>query len=101
MGVVTFIEEFASPVAAGKLFKALVLDNNKLIPQLIPQAVKSVETIEGDGSPGSIKKMTLVQGTNCYKINIYIHTPIFLINLVNSSLITYGFFELPRNDLAT
>ncbi|XWS38984.1 hypothetical protein CRYUN_Cryun18bG0010900 [Craigia yunnanensis] len=63
MGVVTFTEEFSSPVPAEKLFKALVLDNNKLIPELMPMAIKSIETTEGDEGPGSIKKMTLVEGS--------------------------------------
>ncbi|OMO98558.1 hypothetical protein COLO4_13810 [Corchorus olitorius] len=52
MGISTFTEEFVSPVPAQKLFKALALDNDKLLPQLIPQAIKSIETIQGDGGSG-------------------------------------------------
>lgn len=62
MGVVTFTEEFTSPVPAKTLFTALILDSDNLIPKLLPQAIKSIETIEGDGGPGSIKKMTFAEG---------------------------------------
>ncbi|OMP11912.1 hypothetical protein COLO4_03598 [Corchorus olitorius] len=57
MGIATFTEEFVSPVPAQKLFKALALDNDKLLPQLIPQAIKSIETIQGDGGPGPELKL--------------------------------------------
>ncbi|KAH7511425.1 hypothetical protein JRO89_XSUnG0203200 [Xanthoceras sorbifolium] len=57
MGALTFTEEFTSPVPAGKLFNALVLDSDNLLPMIMPQAFKSVETIEGDGGPGTIKKI--------------------------------------------
>ena len=62
MGALTFTEEFASPVPAGKLFKALVLDSDNLLPKILPQAFKSVETIEGDGGPGTIKKWNFTEG---------------------------------------
>ncbi|KAI9193794.1 hypothetical protein LWI28_000231 [Acer negundo] len=63
MGSSTFTEEFTSPVPAGKLFKALVLDSDNLLPKIMPQAFKSVETIEGNGGPGTIKKMNFTEGT--------------------------------------
>ncbi|KAK0606967.1 hypothetical protein LWI29_007065 [Acer saccharum] len=63
MGSSTFTEERSSPVPAGKLFKALVLDSDNLLPKIMPQAFKSVETIEGDGGPGTIKKMNFTEGT--------------------------------------
>ncbi|KAK0607028.1 hypothetical protein LWI29_008114 [Acer saccharum] len=65
MGSSTFTKEFSSPVPAGKLFKALVdiLDSDNLLPKIMPQAFKSVETIEGDGGPGTIKKMNFTEGT--------------------------------------
>ncbi|KAK2645177.1 hypothetical protein Ddye_020372 [Dipteronia dyeriana] len=62
MGALSFTEEFSSPVPAGKLFKA-VLDSDNLLPKIMPQAFKSVETIEGDGGPGTIKKMNFTEGT--------------------------------------
>ncbi|EOY19740.1 Pathogenesis-related protein 10.5, putative [Theobroma cacao] len=41
-----------------KMFKAFVLDADNLIPKVVPQAIKSSELLEGDGGPGSIKKIT-------------------------------------------
>ncbi|KAF2313864.1 hypothetical protein GH714_018397 [Hevea brasiliensis] len=61
MAVVTFTDEFTSSVAAKKLFTALILDADNLIPKLMPQAFKSIETIQGNGGPGSIKKMTFAE----------------------------------------
>jgi len=46
-------------VSPTRLFKALVVDADNLIPKLMPN-VKNVET-EGDGS---IKKMNFVEGIN-------------------------------------
>ncbi|XP_011047410.1 PREDICTED: major allergen Pru ar 1-like [Populus euphratica] len=62
MEVLTFTEEFSSPVVAKRLFTAMVLEADTLIPKLAPQAVKSIETIEGNGGPGTIKKLTFVEG---------------------------------------
>lgn len=63
MGAVTFTEEFTSTIPASRLFKALILDSDNLIPKIAPQAVKNVELIEGDGGPGSIKKMNFGEGS--------------------------------------
>ncbi|TYI92431.1 hypothetical protein E1A91_D02G070600v1 [Gossypium mustelinum] len=38
------------------MFKACILDGNNLIPKILPHAFKSVEYIEGNGEPGSIRK---------------------------------------------
>lgn len=62
MGIITFTEEFSSPVPAGRLFKAFVLDFDNLLPKLMPQAFKSIETIKGDGGPGTIKKLNFTEG---------------------------------------
>jgi hypothetical protein len=62
MEVLTFTEEFSSPAAAKRLFTAMVLEADTLIPKLVPQAVKSIETIKGNGGPGTIKKLTFAEG---------------------------------------
>ncbi|MBA0738037.1 hypothetical protein Gogos_011452 [Gossypium gossypioides] len=46
-----------------KMFKACILDGDTLIPQILPQAFKSVEYIEGNGEAGSIKKVTFGEGS--------------------------------------
>ncbi|KAA8543146.1 hypothetical protein F0562_021359 [Nyssa sinensis] len=56
MGVTCFTQEFSTPVAPAKMFKALIVDSHNLIPKLVPQSIKSIEFIEGDGGAGSIKQ---------------------------------------------
>ncbi|KAM3326898.1 pathogeneis-related protein STH-2 [Capsicum chacoense] len=57
MGVFTFVDDVTSRVSPTRLFKALVVDGDKLIPKLLPH-IKKIEP-EGDGS---IKKMNFVEG---------------------------------------
>ena len=63
MGVITFTEEYTSPISPTRLFKALVIDDHILIPKLLPQAVKSIEIIQGDGRAGSITQITFAEGS--------------------------------------
>ncbi|KAE8730943.1 Major allergen Pru ar 1 [Hibiscus syriacus] len=62
MGVFTNEIEITSPIPPTKLFKAFALDFDTLFPKAIPNAIKTVELLEGDGSVGSIKKVTFAQG---------------------------------------
>ncbi|XP_020238517.1 major allergen Pru ar 1 [Cajanus cajan] len=62
MEALTFTEEFTSTVQAGRLFKALILDAPNLIPKLMPEAIKNVQLIEGNGGPGSIQEITIAEG---------------------------------------
>ncbi|XP_045788595.1 major allergen Pru ar 1-like [Trifolium pratense] len=43
------------------MFKALILDAPNLFPKLMP-AIKSIQLVEGNGGPGSIQKITIVEG---------------------------------------
>ncbi|KAL0414213.1 UNVERIFIED_CONTAM: Major strawberry allergen Fra a 1-3 [Sesamum radiatum] len=52
MVAITYDTEIPSPIPAAKMFKALVLDADTLIPKIVPQAIKSVEILEGDGGVG-------------------------------------------------
>lgn len=62
MGVVTYDSEITSSIPPAKMFKAAVLDADNLIPKVLPQAIKSVEVLEGDGGPGTIKLITFGEG---------------------------------------
>ena len=62
MGIFTYESEVVTAIPPAKMFKACVLDCDKLIPKIVPQAFKSVEYIEGKGEPGSIKKITFGEG---------------------------------------
>ncbi|KAG4990464.1 hypothetical protein JHK87_023921 [Glycine soja] len=55
-------DEFTSTVQPGRLFKALVLDAPNLIPKLMPEAIKNIQLVEGNGGPGSIQEITIVEG---------------------------------------
>ncbi|KAF3456293.1 hypothetical protein FNV43_RR00943 [Rhamnella rubrinervis] len=63
MGVSTFETEVTSVVAPARLFKALILDADNLIPKVVPQAFKSAEIISGNGGPGTIKKIHFAEGS--------------------------------------
>ncbi|KAM0965934.1 hypothetical protein ACFX2C_021762 [Malus domestica] len=57
MGVFTYESESTSVIPPARLFNATALDGDKLIAKLAPQAVKSVEILEGDGGAGTIMKI--------------------------------------------
>ncbi|XP_052116418.1 class-10 pathogenesis-related protein 1 [Arachis duranensis] len=61
MGI--FTHEFATPssVAPARLYKAMALDFHNLFPKIV-DSIQCVETIEGNGAAGTIKKITLVEG---------------------------------------
>ncbi|KAA8527669.1 hypothetical protein F0562_035456 [Nyssa sinensis] len=47
MGVITFTDEQTSSIPPARIFKATILDSHNLIPKLMPQAIKSIEIIQG------------------------------------------------------
>ncbi|OIW17689.1 hypothetical protein TanjilG_29039 [Lupinus angustifolius] len=61
MGVHTIETESASSVPPAKLYKAFVIDFDNFVPKAF-KAIQSVEVIEGNGGPGTIKKVTAVFG---------------------------------------
>ena len=68
MGVFTYETEVTSFIPPAKMFKAFVLDVDLLggpLPNIVPlpQVIKNVEILEGDGGPGTIKKITFGVGT--------------------------------------
>ncbi|XP_056168060.1 major strawberry allergen Fra a 1-2-like [Syzygium oleosum] len=62
MGVFTFINEYISTVPPARLFKALILDSRNLVPKLMPQAIKSIDIIQGDGGAGTIRQINFIEG---------------------------------------
>nr|XP_048333255.1 major strawberry allergen Fra a 1.05-like [Ziziphus jujuba var. spinosa] len=62
MAVLSYESEFTSSIPPARLFKAFVLDADNLFPKIAPNAVKSVEIIDGDGGAGTIKKITFGEG---------------------------------------
>ncbi|XP_073290982.1 major allergen Pru ar 1-like [Primulina huaijiensis] len=64
MAITTFIDEHVSPIHPSRIFKASIVDSHNLIPKLMPQAIKSVDILEGSGGAGSIKQINFAQGGN-------------------------------------
>nr|KYP31871.1 hypothetical protein KK1_047605 [Cajanus cajan] len=62
MGVFTCEVEHVSPISAAKFYKAIVEDGGTVWPKALPKMIKSFEIIEGDGGPGSIRKLTIAEG---------------------------------------
>ena len=77
VGFFTFTDEFTSTVQPGRLFKALVLDAPNLIPKLMPEAIKNIQLVEGNGGPGSIQEITIVEG------QLYHFTLIFTLSFIS------------------
>lgn len=62
MGVTTSTQEFVTPVSPARMFKALIEDSHVLVPKLVPQSVKSIEFVEGDGGVRSIRQTNFSTG---------------------------------------
>ena len=48
MAPITCSAEMTSPMPPARLFEAAILDDH-LLPKIMPQAIKSVEILEGEG----------------------------------------------------
>ena len=62
MGATTFTHDYSSLVAPSRMFKALIVDSRNLLPKLLPQFVKDVNVIQGDGEAGSIEQVNFNEG---------------------------------------
>ncbi|XP_065859593.1 major allergen Pru ar 1-like [Euphorbia lathyris] len=63
MGIVSYEMEVATTIPPCKMFKAFVLDGSNLITKVLPQAIESVDILEGDGGAGTIKQINFGQGS--------------------------------------
>ncbi|KAK6278517.1 PREDICTED: major allergen Pru ar 1 [Theobroma cacao] len=63
MGVFTYEMKVATVIPPARMFQAFVLDSDNLIPKILPQAIKSVETLEGDGGAGTAKQVNFGEGS--------------------------------------
>ncbi|RDX84738.1 hypothetical protein CR513_34167, partial [Mucuna pruriens] len=61
MGVFAYDDEHTSTLPPAKLYKALVKDSDNIVPKVI-DAFQSVEIVEGNGGPGTVKKLTVLEG---------------------------------------
>ncbi|CAI9119001.1 OLC1v1020648C1 [Oldenlandia corymbosa var. corymbosa] len=63
MVAITYDHEVISSIPPARLFNAFIVNGDELIPKVLPQAIKSVEILEGDGGAGSIKVTTFGEGS--------------------------------------
>ncbi|XP_027942132.1 pathogenesis-related protein 10-like [Vigna unguiculata] len=61
MGVFTQVYDTPAAVPPARLFKAMTLDFHNLFPKLV-DTIHSIEFTQGNGGPGTIKKITTIQG---------------------------------------
>ena len=62
MGVITYDMEIASSIPPAKMFKAFILDGDKLVPNVWHMPLRAWETLEGHGGPRTIKLNTSGKG---------------------------------------
>ncbi|XP_071937982.1 major allergen Pru ar 1-like [Coffea arabica] len=84
MGVTSYTDEHTSPVAPSRIFRASIVDSHTLIPKLLPQVIKSMDIIEGDGGAGSIKQIAFAEGSNFKSIK-------YRIDELNEDALTYSY----------
>ncbi|KAL5541888.1 hypothetical protein UlMin_009598 [Ulmus minor] len=63
MGVTTFTQEISCPIAPTRMFKALIIESNQLIPKLLPQFIASVDVIQGNGGAGTIEQVNFTEAS--------------------------------------
>ncbi|KAL0292256.1 UNVERIFIED_CONTAM: Major allergen Pru ar 1 [Sesamum calycinum] len=89
MGAITYDIEIPSSIPAAKMFKAVVLDADTLIPKIMPRAIKSIEILEGDGGVGTVKIIHFGEGSQ-YKSAKHRVDAIDTENLTHSYTIVEG-----------
>ncbi|KAF3432414.1 hypothetical protein FNV43_RR27154 [Rhamnella rubrinervis] len=62
MGVFTYETEITSVIAPARFFKAFILDSRNILPKAVPQAIEKIDTISGNGGPGTVYKVHLAAG---------------------------------------
>ncbi|GAA0162959.1 hypothetical protein LIER_18942 [Lithospermum erythrorhizon] len=55
MAIIVQDLEFRSSISQSRWFSAHILDGDNLLPKIVPEIIKDVEILEGDGGPGTIK----------------------------------------------
>ena len=63
MGIQKTEVEAPSTVSAEKMYKGFLLDMDTVYPKVLPQLIKSVEILEGDGGVGTVKLVHLGEAT--------------------------------------
>ncbi|GMN24777.1 hypothetical protein TIFTF001_049167 [Ficus carica] len=83
MGVFTYEHEITSTLPPVRVFKGFLLNSDEIIPKVAPQAIKQIEVLEGDGGPGTVKKITFGEGS---KFTYVKHK----VDVIDHDNLTYG-----------
>ncbi|KAF8017473.1 hypothetical protein BT93_H2598 [Corymbia citriodora subsp. variegata] len=97
MGVFTFTNEYISTVPPTRLFKALIMDSHNLIPKLMPQAIKSIDIIQGNGGTGTIRQINFMEDELNEETFTYKYTIIDLIEKFESIVHEAKFEPTPES----
>ncbi|NP_001295741.1 major allergen Pru ar 1-like [Jatropha curcas] len=66
MAILTTQTEIATAVPPAKLYKALLLEAHVYAPKILPQSIKSIVLLQGDGGVGTIKQTDFKEGFGVY-----------------------------------
>ncbi|KAK3417997.1 major allergen Pru ar 1 [Eucalyptus grandis] len=55
-------DQYSSPIPAARFFRALIGDFHNLIPKLMPEAIGSIDIVQGDGGAGTIMQINFTEG---------------------------------------
>ncbi|XP_039156427.1 major allergen Pru ar 1 [Eucalyptus grandis] len=73
MVVFKLSDEYSSPIPAARFFRALIGDFHNLIPKLMPEAIGSIDIVQGDGGAGTIMQINFTEGKKfesiAYEVN--------------------------------
>ncbi|WOG96385.1 hypothetical protein DCAR_0415720 [Daucus carota subsp. sativus] len=72
MGFASYTDEYTSPIAPSRIFKASIVDSHNLIPKLLPQGIKGIDLIQGNGGAGSIKQVNFIDGRNFNSVKYHV-----------------------------
>ncbi|KAK6146009.1 hypothetical protein DH2020_019878 [Rehmannia glutinosa] len=101
MAITTFTDEYNSPIPPSRIFKASIVDSHNLIPKLMPQAIKSVEIINGDGGAGSVKQINFAEGF--FYFLFLFGSPLkcvkYRVDELNEKTFTYGYTLIEGDSL--
>ncbi|KAL8263152.1 hypothetical protein R6Q59_024501 [Mikania micrantha] len=98
MGIFTYTDGYTSPVLPVRIFKASIADSHNLMPKLLPDVIKSIDIIEGDGGVGSIKQINYAGGFAKHKID-ELDEKTFTISKMTTTIYTHGDFEIKEEEL--
>ncbi|CAI9098669.1 OLC1v1035354C1 [Oldenlandia corymbosa var. corymbosa] len=63
MAAITYDHKVTSSIPPARLFNAFIVNGDGLIPKVLPQTIKSVGILQGDGGAGTIKVTTFGEGS--------------------------------------